>query len=99
MHTFYFDTVPAEFHDDGDFVAENGTHYYYKLDYDGEGFTITDTCNRYMPFDKESLKSLGLVLFGVKGFIEAEKSSKDLYTKKVNETLALLEHFNTNERY
>ena len=82
-----FNPVPAEFTEMDDsehFTDPQGREYYYKLEVSDEGngegtFKIYDTCDRYLPFDFESLDDLVLVLTNLQKTIKLGELAKARY--------------------
>ena len=94
---FYFGAVDlAEFGEivNLDTVFENkGKYYWYKVTADDEGITIEDTCGRYIPIERDSLKDFSLALFGITSFYKAHEDAAALIERRMVEIDALLAYF------
>lgn len=63
---FYFGKAnPEEYKDlpKGELFSHDGHYFWYKLEISEEGICFHDTCNRHMPFDRDSLKELEVAVY------------------------------------
>jgi hypothetical protein len=68
-----------------DLYESNNKKYYYELETDDEGnFRISDTCERYVPFDRENIDSLINVLSYVRDYSRTKRVTSTYLDKALN---------------
>lgn len=98
---FYFGPVTELTVDDDTesyFSDDGGKLYYYKIVMDPEQFYIYDTCNRMMPVDRGFVRSMNTAMFGVTQIYKADAAAAELFQRKYNEAMQLVDHFNQEDQ-
>ena len=99
-YEFCFGPVPDEHFNEGDpesyFYDKNDKPFYYKLEMDHEHFYLSDTCGRSIPVDREFVKNMSTALFAVDQLYSAEDECSQLFQRRYDKTMQLLDFWNTN---
>jgi len=90
---FYFGAVDTDQDSVGleDLFKQGDAYFYFKMVVEDDMFTIYDTCNRMMPFDRAQIKEVNMAMFGATQFYNALEEADQVFEKRMRETNALMD--------
>lgn len=93
---FYFSKIqePNEF--EGLF-EDNGNFYFYQVDIDNDGITISDSLGRSIPIDKSEVRDLSKAFFIAEKAFEDQAEVSALVSKRTDELEQLIQFLATND--